>query len=65
MEKDEKSKANPRMREPGIIIYKQSMILENYLALSLLYLFTHDILTKYKSFTLMYTQEDLLINTSV
>ena len=53
------------MREPGIIIYKQSMILENNLALSLLYLFTHDILTKYKSFTLMYTQEDLLINTSV
>lgn len=51
------------MWEPGIIVQPIKDIGEPSSVLSPL--ITHDILTKYKSFALMYSQEDLLINTSV
>ena len=51
------------MREPGIIVQPNNDIGEPSSVASPL--FIHDVLIKSKSFTLMYSQEDLLINSSV
>ena len=62
-EKTKINKANPRMREPGIIVQPINDIEEPSSVVSPL--FIHDVLIKCKSFALMYSQEDLLINSSV
>ena len=51
------------MREPGIIVQPINDIGEPCSVVSPL--FIHDVLIKCKSFALMYSQEDLLINSSV
>ena len=60
---NENKEDKPRLWEPGIIVQPINDIRKPSSVVSPL--FTHDVLIKYKSFALMYSQEDLLINSSV